>query len=352
MSSELAVDDRPPTVAGADARSGPDTMGGGLQRFRVRGGDPVARLGAWSSILADTHLSFEVRATTRTPARFGGAVTRRAIGDLTLVDCAAGPFLGRRDRTLTDAARVREDVLGFQFVAGGIETVREGTRELALRGGDIVLWDGVQPTEIEVVEPFAKRTMLFPRERVLAVCPRLASIEVLPSLAGSATARLLARYMNALALEQPALDSMAGSAAADAALELLRAAIEPALPADRGATRAAMRAEITRYVRRNLQNPGLGPASIARAYAMSLRSLFALFEGAEQSPAGLIRRERLARCHEDLGRPNGGSVTEIAFRWGFSDAAHFSRVFKRAYGVSPREARQRSQAGDATREAS
>ena len=50
-------------------------------------------------------------------------------------------------------------------------------------------------------------------------------------------------------------------------------------------------------------------------------------------------RAELRRCFEDLERPSGGSVTEIAFRWGFRDAAHFSRVFKREYGATPSEAR-------------
>jgi AraC-like DNA-binding protein len=55
--------------------------------------------------------------------------------------------------------------------------------------------------------------------------------------------------------------------------------------------------------------------------------------------AGLVRRERLARCYEDLELSSGGSVTEIAFRWGFRDAAHFSRVFKREFEVTPSEVR-------------
>jgi transcriptional regulator GlxA family with amidase domain len=92
-------------------------------------------------------------------------------------------------------------------------------------------------------------------------------------------------------------------------------------------------------VRSHLQDPTLGPASIARAYAMSVRALHALFEEAETSVAGLVRSERLSRCLEDLQRPNGGSVTDIAFRWGFCDAAHFSRVFKRTFGSTPSETR-------------
>jgi transcriptional regulator GlxA family with amidase domain len=101
-----------------------------------------------------------------------------------------------------------------------------------------------------------------------------------------------------------------------------------------------MRAEIRRYCRTHLQDPLLGPSSIARAYSMSVRALHALFEDADTSVAGLVRGERLARCLEDLQRPNGGSVTDIAFRWGFCDAAHFSRVFKREFGATPSEVRQ------------
>jgi AraC-like DNA-binding protein len=33
------------------------------------------------------------------------------------------------------------------------------------------------------------------------------------------------------------------------------------------------------------------------------------------------------------------SVSEIAYHWGFNDAAHFSRTFKARFGMSPRDAR-------------
>jgi AraC-like DNA-binding protein len=312
------------------------------EQWRAHGADPAARLKSWAEILAATHLAFDIAPTFRTPVPFRGAVTRRAIGDLTLLDCAASPFAGHRSRELMADRRhaaTDEDVFGFQFVGKGVELVREGGRELALKAGDVVLWDGMVPTEIEIVESFYKRTLLFPRRRVVAVCPRLTEVNALPSLTGSGPARLLVRYMNALALELPELEPAAAEAAGNAALELLRAAVEPQLPTSRAATRAAMRAEITRYVRTHLQDPALGPASIAQAYSMSVRALHALFEDSDESVAGMVRSQRLARCLEDLQRTNGGSITDIAFRWGFCDAAHFSRVFKRRFGATPSEVR-------------
>ena len=289
------------------------------ERWTVTGAGVGRRLHCWSEILATTHLAFDVSATHRTPAGFAGAVTRRAIDDLMLVDCAASPFRGYRSASLigSDGAAAHENILGFQFVWKGIERVREGSRELTLTPGQVVLWDGLLPTEIEIVEPFYKRTLMFPRDRVLAVCPRLAELKALPPLDDRGPARLLVRYMNALALELPTL--------------------EPAA--------TALRAEIRRYVRAHLQEPGLGPVSIARAFSVSVRALHALFEDAEASVAVLVRNERLARCLEDLRQRNGGSVTDIAFRWGFCDAAHFSRVFKREFGATPSDVRHAAIAG-------
>ena len=233
-----------------------------------------------------------------------------------------------------------EDVLGFQFVCKGVELVREGDRELALQPGDVVLWDGLQPTDVEIVEPFYKRTLLFPRERVLAVCPRLGELSALPSLKGSAPGRLLVRYMNALALELPQLEAPAAEAAANAALELLRAAVEPGLATSRSAQRTAMRAEIRRYVRAHLQEARARPGS-------DCAHLRHLLRGAARAVRGRGLHRGRARAQRATGslpggpeRLNGGSVTDIAFRWGFGDAAHFR-------GRSPARIRRDAQRGSA-----
>ena len=220
-------------------------------------------------------------------------MTRRPIGDLMLVDCAASPFLGPARqpgdrRPAADAAH--ENVLGFQFVCKGVELVREGDRQLALRPGDMVLWDGLQPTEIEIAEAFYKRTLLFPRDRVLAVCPRLAGLEALPSLAGQRQ-RAAARALHERAGGRDARRSTArparrrptrrSSCCARRSSRRCRAIAPPRGPPCAPRSR--------RYVRSHLQDPQLGPASIARAYAMSVRTLHALFEDVDASVAGLVR---------------------------------------------------------------
>ena len=309
------------------------------ERWRLRTALGSQALDQWTDILSRTHLQFDVCSTHRTPSTFYGAVTRQRFGDLALVDCGCSPFLGRSLSTMYASSRPAE-IFGLQFVRKGVEQIRERSRELSLRAGDVILWDGLVPVEVEVVEPFVKRTVIFPRERVLAVCPRLEDVRALPPLAGNASVRLLVRYLDSLALELRSLDEPGRAAAADAALELLRAAVAPNVPSSRSARRAAMCADVRRYIRGHLQDATLGPESIAGAHAMSVRALHALFEDSDDSICGLIRHERLARCHEDLELLNGGSVTEIAFRWGFHDAAHFARVFKAHYEQTPSEVRR------------
>lgn len=293
----------------------------------------------WSAVIAATHAAFaHVRSTDSTPSVFHGAITRWKLGDLMLVDCDCLPWQGRKD---PHDCRVGPDsVVGLQLVRrGSVSRTRRGSRIVA-RPGDVGLWGSWEWMDGEVHERFAKRTLIIPLNRMMAVSPRLAANNELPSLQNARSTHFLVRYIDLIASELPSLDASAAAAAADAALELLRSSVEPGIPTSRAAKRQVMRTEIRRYVRSHLQDPLLDPGSVANAHAMSVRVLHALFEDSGESIAGLIRRERLARCWDDLERPTGGGVTEIAFRWGFKDSAHFSRAFKREFGISPSEVRR------------
>ncbi|HEY1777771.1 MAG TPA: helix-turn-helix domain-containing protein [Solirubrobacteraceae bacterium] len=326
---------RTPGARGAFAGQRPSAGAAEPERWRMRSKRDAQGLAQWGEILAQTHLRFDVRASERTPATFQGAVTRRRFADLAIVDCGCSPFLGR-----SVAGGRPAEVFGLQFIRKGVERVRERSQEISLRAGDVVLWDGHTEVEIEVLEPFLKRTVIFPRERLLAVCPHLEDVRALPTLRESASVRLLVRYLDSLAIELEALEEPGRAVAAEAALELLRAAVAPSVPSNRLARRAAMCTEVRRYIRGHLNDASLGPDAIAAAHAMSVRSLHALFEDREESVCGLIRSERLSRCREDLELPDGGSVAEIALRWGFHDPAHFARAFKAHYEVTPSEVRR------------
>jgi AraC-like DNA-binding protein len=102
------------------------------------------------------------------------------------------------------------------------------------------------------------------------------------------------------------------------------------------------------YIDANLGNPNLNPEQVARACFISTRYLHRVFAGQGLSVCDWIRSERLERCRNDLIDPAYGdlSISAIASRWGLPSAPHFSRLFRDAYGCSPREFRRAGVAGE------
>ncbi|MFC3996538.1 helix-turn-helix domain-containing protein [Nocardiopsis sediminis] len=99
---------------------------------------------------------------------------------------------------------------------------------------------------------------------------------------------------------------------------------------------------IRAFIEARLPDPGLTPAAIAAAHHISLGHLHRVFDaGRGQGVAAWIRQRRLQRCRRDLSDPALAvhPIQAIASRWGFTDSPHFSRVFRAAYGMSPREYR-------------
>jgi AraC-like DNA-binding protein len=75
---------------------------------------------------------------------------------------------------------------------------------------------------------------------------------------------------------------------------------------------------------------------------MSVRQLHLLFEPSGTSFAQYVLKRRLEECRAALLNPVGGrSVTDIALGFGFNSLWTFNRTFRRAFGITPSEARGR-----------
>jgi acetamidase/formamidase/AraC-like DNA-binding protein len=101
---------------------------------------------------------------------------------------------------------------------------------------------------------------------------------------------------------------------------------------------AAIFSRVCRYIESNLGDPDLSVNMLALEERVSPRYVQKLFEAAGQNFSTYLRSRRLERCRAELVDPlyDKISVSDICFRWGFNDPAHFSRVFRERYGASPR----------------
>jgi AraC-like DNA-binding protein len=92
------------------------------------------------------------------------------------------------------------------------------------------------------------------------------------------------------------------------------------------------------FIESHLGELELTPDRIAAHENVSTRTLHRLFESESLTVRGWIRSRRLEHCRVELADTSSASlpVSAIGSRWGLWDAAHFSRLFKAAYGLSPR----------------
>ncbi|WUH90252.1 AraC family transcriptional regulator [Streptomyces sp. NBC_00433] len=100
--------------------------------------------------------------------------------------------------------------------------------------------------------------------------------------------------------------------------------------------------EVKAFVRRNLTNADLSPSSIAAAHQISRSHLHRLFQAEGVTVAAYIRTQRLEAARRDLADPTRAAVPlhAIAARYGYKDHTTFTRNFRAAFGITPREYRQ------------
>lgn len=96
------------------------------------------------------------------------------------------------------------------------------------------------------------------------------------------------------------------------------------------------------YVNSNLSDPGLDPHKVAAHCNVSVSYLHRAFAAASLKLGTVLRETRLIRARESLRNPElmHQSVSEIAQRWGFADAAYFCRAYRAQFSRTPTEDRR------------
>ncbi len=164
---------------------------------------------------------------------------------------------------------------------------------------------------------------------------------------GGAPGTLLTGYLGLLAESLDRLTAVEAPLVGSAARDMLAACLAASLGLDARAQaeaaampiRETRLAQVRRFIDSRLTDPALGPEMICRALALSRSALYRLFEGGS-GVAAEIQERRLAAIRARLADPaEGARIGELAYAYGFTSEAHFSRAFRRTFGMAPREVR-------------
>ena len=203
----------------------------------------------------------------------------------------------------------------------------------------------LQPDEIILVDPAASYSM-YPQGLVQQLVVHIPRCEwnniginhkaLFSKLSPHQTStKVLLTILKQLAYAPPSQHNGEGQAIQQA----IRALIQPSIDDKSTDTASSLKRIVQQHILRLLSDPDLCPERLAEEMKMSKRSLYRLFAEDNISIARLILNTRIEQCCKELvesaklNQPL--SLTEVAFRWGFSEASQFSRSFKRIKGVSP-----------------
>ena len=233
----------------------------------------------------------------------------------------------------------------FGLQLGGTCVVEQDGRTAVLAPGDMVVYDTDRPYRLD-----------FPQEaRLLVLMLPGTGLELPPSAVGSVTATrfrgddgvgaLAADFLGGLSDRMHVLAGRSatrlGRSAVDLVGALLTERTEDVSGDDTAGGQEALRVAARTVVEDHLADPQLGPPMVAAHLFLSVRRLHEIFQGEEYTLSAWIRHRRLEQCRLALLDPALAHrpVSRVGAAWSFPDAAHFSRVFKQEFGMSPAQFR-------------
>jgi AraC-like DNA-binding protein len=305
----------------------------------TRGITPASRSRHWHQAIADTYFPLEIQFGNSD--RFNGELVNWRLGDVSLSRLTAqGTMYRRMPRHLVN--ETAEDFLITVPAKSEVHFSQCG-KDVRCTPGGFIIERSDEPYEFSHA---AAADLWVVKVGAAALAGRIRSPNRFCSLQFDATNGAGGLFVDMLQHIPSRFDAMTdevrstvGALLVDL-LVLSLHADERTLTAGNSSVREAHLTRIESFVRSCLGDRDLDPETIAAACGISTRYLHELFRDTNQTLGQWIRDQRLNACREELRDPaNRQTIAEIAYRWGFSDQAQFSRSFRAHFGLSPKEFR-------------
>ncbi|MDN3446010.1 helix-turn-helix domain-containing protein [Microbacterium sp. APC 3901] len=282
-----------------------------------------------------------LQVSTAGPDHFRGIIRGASVDEVHVNEVRATSHVVERTPELI--ARSDRSYFKLSLMLAGTGLLIQDDREAVLQAGDLAVYDTDRPYSLVFDDDFRTMVVMFPKHLISLPSDMIGQLTAVRISGQGGLGGMVVPYLTQLAGNLDQLAGTTGARLAHSALDLVTTVFTRELGLD-GVSADPHRALVQRirsYIDRNLASTDLGPASIASAHFISTRHLHGLFQEQGVTVSTWIRTRRLEQCRRDLLDPMLADrpVAAIAARWGFVDAAHFSRAFKSAFGISPSEYR-------------
>jgi AraC-like DNA-binding protein len=247
-------------------------------------------------------------------------------------------------RTPELAARSGEDYYKLSMQLRGRTLLLQDGKEAVLMPGDLAVYDTTRPYTLVSEEQMRHLVLMFPRASIDLTTEDLDELTARRLSADRPMCQVATPFLLRMATNLETLHGVSARRLAHTTIDLVTTLFASELdvqvegPLD---PRRRLLRQIKSFIEANLDDDALTPNQVAAAHYISVRQLHQIFQSEGTTVSTWIRTRRLEHCRRMLSDPLHDSrpVSEIGARWGLPDAPHFSRVFKAAYGVSPRQFR-------------
>ncbi len=303
---------------------------------------PRERLAYWTDMICNTYVQLDCEAIRSD--RFSGSINSQSMPGLDLSVVASGTQ--KVLRTPRQIARANDDYFLVSIQTQGKGVLRQDGRDALLTPGDFALYDSTRAYELHFEGDFQQIVLKLPGAQLRSAVRDTEKLTATTVSGRAGAGHLMIGMIKTLWEDIDALEPASAVAVAGGVLNILVAGLQTLPASKRRGVSSLTSYHLTRVkgeIDSRLRNPTLLVCDVARDLGISVGHIHRLFRQEATTPAHYIWSRRLEMCSRDLVDPSraGHSISEIAFSWGFNDAAHFSRSFRERFGVPPREWRNR-----------
>ncbi|MFH8978784.1 AraC family transcriptional regulator [Streptomyces sp. NPDC017890] len=315
-----------------------------VTEFTTEGTEASERFALWEETTSQSHMRNLLRSEDHED--FLGKMRVLDLGDVQVSALAYSHL--EIARTAKLIRQSDPEMYLINYFLGGEGVVSVDGSDTTLRTGDLAVLDSSRPYWGDVravADKWSHVTVQFPRELLPLPGRTAQDLLAVPINGRHGMGGVFVRWLTDLNARAHEFTPADIPTLTSVTLDLLASAIARCLETEGSLTpearKTALRARINAFVEQHLADPAMTPQAIADAHHISLRYLQQLLAENDTSPAAWIRRRRLERCRLDLANPrlSARPIQAIAARWGFTNPTHFSRLFRAAHGMPPRDYR-------------